>query len=162
MNGRSTLPRRRPRVGSGALVPVGGARAPHCSIPAASRAELASCRSPSAASRSERQRGVPGRAASTCRRSHPRSQPSGWETPPADCAAQRGRVSGPGEPLPNLPGDRGSPGPGECEQVSNARAQVALSGRPPADPSEPLRAWPLGRSSRCLGPPRRGWGSPRG
>ena len=109
---------RQPRGGNLALAPVGGAGAPHCSIPAASRAELASCRSPSAASRSERQRGDPGRSASACRRSHPRSQPSGWETPPADCAAQRGRVSGPGDRLPNLPGDRSSPGPGECEQVS--------------------------------------------
>ncbi|MXQ79971.1 hypothetical protein E5288_WYG013807 [Bos mutus] len=122
---------RQPRGGNLALAPVGGAGAPHCSIPAASRAELASCRSPSAASRSERQRGDPGRSASACRRSHPRSQPSGWETPPADCAAQRGRVSGPGDRLPNLPGDRSSPGPGECEQdtccfLSNAIARGLL------------------------------------
>lgn len=118
-----------------------------------------SCRSPSAASRSERQRGAPGRSASACRRSHPRSQPSGWETPPADCAAQRGRVSGPGEQLPNLPGDHGSPGPGECEQVS-----VTHVPRWPFrdDFLQTLRSpWTLGLWGGPLGPwvlPGGGWG----
>ena len=44
--------------------------------------------------------------------------PAAGKRPPADWAAQRGRVSGPGGTIPNLQGDRGSPGPGEYEQVS--------------------------------------------
>nr|XP_008513832.1 PREDICTED: uncharacterized protein LOC103548044 [Equus przewalskii] len=125
---QALLEERQHRWRSRARAPVGGAVAPHCSILAAERsrqgrAELASCGSPSAASRSERERGHPRRAAPTCCghcSSHRDCSPATRKRSVLPGLRSVGGFSGPGGLVPNLQGTAALPGLESVNRIADS------------------------------------------